>query len=240
MLTRPSRRTRRGGGSCRAAARRTPRSRSAGRRSGSTPRRSAPRARDPRGTGRISAGAERAVDADHERLGVLDGDPERLGRLTREVAAAASIAVKDDPQRSAGRDLGGGDERGLRVERVEDGLDQQQVDAALDEPAHLLGVGLDDLVERHGPVAGVVDLGRERERDVERADRAGHEAAAGLVGCLAREPRAFDVHLVDGVLEPVVGLADPRRREGVGRRDVGARLQVRRGGCRARPRAVSG
>ena len=34
-----------------------------------------------------------------------------------------------------------GDDRGLRVQRVEDRLDQDRVDAALDERAHLLGVG---------------------------------------------------------------------------------------------------
>ena len=98
----------------------------------------------------------------------------------------------------------------------------------------------DDLVEGHRAVGGVVDLRRERERDVQRPDRAGDEAAAGLVGGLPREPRALDVHLVDGVLEPVVGLADRGRGERVRRRDVGAGLEVRAVDVEHDVRAASG
>ena len=88
------------------------------------------------------------------------------------------------------------------------------------------------LVERDRAVRRVVDTRRERERDVERADRAGDEAglvrrARGpLVGGAAREPGALDVHLPDGVLEAVVGLADRRRGERVRRRDVRAGGEV--------------
>ena len=45
--------------------------------------------------------------------------------------------------------------RRLGVQRVEDRLDQEQVDAALDQAARLLGVGLDQLVE--GDVAEARD-----------------------------------------------------------------------------------
>ena len=44
--------------------------------------------------------------------------------------------------------------------------------------ADLLGVGVANLVERGVAEGGVVDARRERERDVERADRAGDEARA--------------------------------------------------------------
>ena len=77
---------------------------------------------------------------------------------------------------SCGRRLARGDDRRLRVQRVEDRLDQQQVDAAVGEAADLLGVRLDDLVERVRAVAGLVDARAQRERDVQRADRAGDEA----------------------------------------------------------------
>ena len=40
------------------------------------------------------------------------------------------------------------EERRLDVQGVERRLDQQQVDAAVDEPARLLVVGLDELVDR--------------------------------------------------------------------------------------------
>ena len=69
-----------------------------------------------------------------------------------------------------------GDERGLGVERVEDGLDEQHVDAARDERAHLLRVGRLDLVEGDDAEAGVVGVGRVGERDGERPDGAGDEA----------------------------------------------------------------
>ena len=41
------------------------------------------------------------------------------------------------------------EERGLGVERVEDRLDQQQVDAAVDQPVGGLGVRGGDLLEGH-------------------------------------------------------------------------------------------
>ena len=62
----------------------------------------------------------------------------------------------------------------------------------------------------------VVDVRRDRQRAVGRADRAGDEARpvgrlrGPLVGRRARQPRAFDVQLVDERLEPVVGLRDRR------------------------------
>ncbi len=68
------------------------------------------------------------------------------------------------------RDLARGGDRGLAVERVEDRLDQEQVDAAVGEPADLFGICLDDLLEAVRAEAGVVDTRTERERDVERAD----------------------------------------------------------------------
>ena len=49
--------------------------------------------------------------------------------------------------------LGDGEDRGLGVERVEDGLDQQRVDAAVDQPAHLLAIGDAQFVEGDGAKA---------------------------------------------------------------------------------------
>ena len=47
--------------------------------------------------------AERAVHADDERLGVLDGDPEGIGRLTRQVAPALVDGGEREPERKLGR-----------------------------------------------------------------------------------------------------------------------------------------
>ena len=46
---------------------------------------------------------ERAVDPDDERLGVLDGDPERVRRLAREVAPAPVDRREGEPERELGR-----------------------------------------------------------------------------------------------------------------------------------------
>ena len=59
---------------------------------------------------------------------------------------------------------GDGEDGGLGVERVEDRLDQQQVDAAVDQTAGRFGVGRDQLVEGDVAVAGIVDVGRDAKR----------------------------------------------------------------------------
>ena len=151
-------------------------------------------------------------------------------------------------------DFADGDEGGLGVERVEDGFDEEQVGAAGDEGADLLGVGGLDLVEGDDAEAGVVGVGRVRERDGERADGSGDEAlAAGLVadavGPFAALPRGLLVDLpgevaehgvVDdllvelgvfaaavlaGVVDEELALGDAGGAEGVGLDDVGAGLE---------------
>ena len=176
--------------------------------------------------------AEGAVDADDQRLGMLDRGPESLDRLARERPTATVDDRDGDPERDLDalllQDVARGHDRCLRVQRVEDCLDEEEVDAAIDEGADLLRVGLTHLVEGDAPEGRVIDLRGERECLVQRPDRAGDEPrpAVSLVGGLSREPGALDVHVVDRILEPVVGLADRRRRERVGRRDVGAGCEV--------------
>ena len=169
---------------------------------------------------------ERAVDADDQRARVLDGHPEGLRGLPGEIPAAPVDGREREPERQVGRDVGGRHDRRLRVQRVEDRLDEEQVGTALRERGDLLGVALADLVERDRAEARVVDLRRDRERDVERPDRPRDEAGPvgrprrPLVGCLAREPRPGTAHVRGEVLDRVVGLPDRRRRERVRRRDV--------------------
>ena len=177
--------------------------------------------------------AERAVDADDQRPRVLDREPERLDRLSREVAAALVDRREREPERQLGRLGERRGDRGLRVQRVEDRLDEQDVDAAVAQRADLVRVRVAHLVEGDRAVRRVVDPRRERERHVERADRAGDEPR--LVGRLRRpgvrgaprEPRALEVHLAHDVgAERVVRLPDRRRGERVRRRDVGAGGEV--------------
>ncbi len=131
----------------------------------------------------------------------------------------------------AGERTAGGDDRRLCVERVEDRLDQQQVDAALDQRVDLLLVGGGETGERDRAVARVLDARRDRQRHVRRADRAGHEprpavATVRLLRRLAGDSRGGDVHVVDDVGHGVVALGDARAGERVRLDDVGARQQV--------------
>ena len=157
---------------------------------------------------------------------MLDRRPERLQGLAGQRATAAVDDRDRYPQRKLGGHVLRRDDRSLRVQRVEDRLDEEQVDAALDEALDLLGIGVADLVEGDSAERGIVDARRERERLVERSDRAGDEPPSHLVGGLASEPRALAVQLTDDALEAVVGLADRGRGERVRCRDVGAGLEV--------------
>ena len=127
----------------------------------------------------------------------------------------------------ADENLLAGENRRLGVERVEDGLDQDEVGAAVDEAAHLLGVGFAQIVEGDGAEAGIVDVGRKRGGAVGRAERAGDEAGLavepfGFRRRATRQPRAIAVELIDDVLHAVIGLGDAGGGKRIGLEDVRA------------------
>ncbi len=175
------------------------------------------------------ARAERTVEADGEGLGVPDRMPEGGRRLAGERAAGAVGDRAGDHQRQAqvalGEGLLAGENRGLGVQRVEDGLDQDQVRAAVDQAADLLAVGDPEIVEGDGAVARIVDVGRQGRRAVGRPEGAGDEPslAVGLLRLDRRAPgqaRAVAVEIVDRLLHAVVGLGDRRRGERIGFEDI--------------------
>ena len=129
------------------------------------------------------------------------------------------------------RHLGDRVDGGLGVERVEDGLDQQQIGAALDQPVDLLRIGGAQLVEGDGAEARIGHVGRDRGGPVGRPDGAGHETRTAVLGFArsgggAGELGAFAIELVRMVGQAVVGLRDRGRGEGVGRDDVGAGAEI--------------
>jgi hypothetical protein len=89
-----------------------------------------------------------------------------------------------------------GEQRRLGIERVENGLDQEYVDATVHEVCGLRAISLSQLIERYGAVRGVVDVGRHGRRTIGRPDGTGDKARAAVFlfrkfRRLAHEPRAL-------------------------------------------------
>ncbi|MNF84085.1 hypothetical protein D3C84_664290 [compost metagenome] len=181
-------------------------------------------------------GTEGAVQADGNRLGVGDGVPEGFGGLAGQGAAGRIGDGPGDHDRQFETDVLEyalyGKDRGLGVQGVENGFDQDQVGAAFDQALGGLGVVLHQFVEGHVAVAGVVHIRRQRAGTAGRAQDTGHEARfirgfQGLgVGDLACQACAFYVQLIRQALHAVVGLGYLGGVEGVGFQNVGAGIQV--------------
>ncbi len=179
---------------------------------------------------------QRAVEPDGEEIRVTDGVPERLDRLSRQ---RPSARVRDRPrhhqwdiepaliQQAPHRE-----ERSLAVERIEDRLDHEQVDPALEERVGLSAIGGGELRERDVPETRIVDVGRKRRSAVRRPEDADHEAwplgraHCHRVGFAARELRRGHVELVHRVFCPIVALRDHLGVERIGLEQVGTGLEV--------------
>ncbi|MBV6410709.1 MAG: hypothetical protein GAKPKEKM_01531 [Rhodocyclaceae bacterium] len=178
--------------------------------------------------------AERAVEAEAQGPRMAERIPEGLRRLAGQRAAGGVGDGAGDHDRQAAADRVemplDGVERRLGVQRVEDGLDQDQVGAAVAQAAHRFGVRRHQLVEADVAETGVVHVGRDRGGARGGPEHAGDEARlvrGGIfVGGLARHLRAGDVQLIGERLQPVVGLRDRGGVESVGLDDVGAGGEV--------------
>ena len=124
--------------------------------------------------------AQRAVDAHAQQRRARNGNPEGFDGLAGERAAAQVDNGHGSQQGQAFSRvleiLLGGKQRGFAVQRVEDGLHQQQVNAAVHEAADLLVVGVAQLIEGHGARGGARDFLRCRGRAAGGAERARHPA----------------------------------------------------------------
>ena len=179
---------------------------------------------------------ERAIEAEGQRPDVAQRIPEGFGGLPRERAPRGVGDRARDHHRPAAagafEELFEGEERRLGIERVEDRLDQQQVGAAIGQAANGFVVGGDQFVETDVAVARIVHVGRDRRGARGRAQHAGDEARLGrrlrrkFVAHLARQACTGEVQFVDDGFEPVIGLRDCRRVEGVGFEDVGTGREV--------------
>ena len=155
-------------------------------------------------------GPERAVQPDGKGLGMGHGVPERLGLLRRDhrFPAASDRSRDDDGELDAVfvEDFAQGDEGGLGIEGIEDGLDHHDVGPARDEGADLVFVGDEDLIKGDDPESGVLGIGRVREGDGHGSDGPGDVAfppglIADAVAPLAREFGGLVVDLPGEFLE---------------------------------------
>ena len=181
-------------------------------------------------------GSVGAVQAEGEQLCVRQRGAEGLDGLSRQGAAAGvgQRARRHDADRAAeffGQRVDRVEGR-LGVERVEDGLDQQDVGSAVQQSPRLIGVGFDELCESHFAGRGVRHVGRHRGRAVGGSHRTRHEAGflrvAGreFVGRAAGRGRRRSRHFVGVRLQSVIGQRYGVGVERVGFDDVGPRLQV--------------
>lgn len=181
-----------------------------------------------------------------------EGGPEGFDFLGGDHGLAASADGGADDDGEFGAVFFDGDGGGFGVERVEDGLDHEDVAAAFDEGVDLLGVALLDLLEGDGAEGGVVGVDDVGEGDSHGADGSGDVTLdAGFlgdaVGFDAGELGGLDIEVADevleegvvddfgveefgvfdaagfaGVLDEEFGLGEDGAGEGIGLADVGA------------------
>ena len=181
---------------------------------------------------------ERAVQADRQRPCMAHRIPERLQRLAGECAPGGIGDGAGDadrqPQPAIVEHPVDGKDRRLRIQGIEDGLDQDDVNSAVDQCLGGLVVGGIEGIEIDVAKARIVDIGGQGCRSIGRAKHAGHEARLigslrrRSVGLLARQPRALPVQLTDQRFHRVVGHRHRIRIEGVGLDDVSAGGKIRR------------
>ena len=173
--------------------------------------------------------AQRAVEPEAQRPGVLHRPVERLQRLSGQGPSAAVAGRHGDQQRerSSLRNAADGVDGGLGVERVEAGLQQQRVHAAFQQPADLLRVGFGHLVEGIRPEGRVRKVLRQGQGLAGGADRAGHpDRPAGGVGFEPGQPGARPGEFARLRGAVVFRLGNAVGAEGVGRNDVRAGFDV--------------
>ena len=163
-------------------------------------------------------------------------DPEGLQRLPGKGASAGI----DDGYREHHRQgtaalleiLVDGKQRRLAVEGVEDGFYQKEIAAPLHQSAHLVIVGVAQLVETHIAPGRLIDIRRKRGGTVGRPQGAGDKAGLPrgfiiiFVASLAGEAGRGQVHLVDQVGHVIIEHRNAVGAESVGFDDIRSGLQV--------------
>jgi len=183
-------------------------------------------------------GTKRAVQPDRERPRVGNRVPERLGGLSGKRAAAGIGDGAGHHDRNvhaiAYEVVVDGKQCGLAIERVEHGLDHQQVDPAVEQTPDALPVTGHQFVEGHVAESRIVHVRRDRRGAAGGPEYADHETRLGgivpgeLVDSRPRQPRPCAVQLVSQMGHAIVGHGHRVGVEGVGLDQVGPGFQVGR------------
>ena len=150
-----------------------------------------------------------------QRRADLAADQHLPGRLDRDCGEDRRVQPALRQRIAAGQD------RRLALQQVVDGLDQQRVHPAVEQPARLREVGRVQRVEIDLPQAGQLGAGPERaDREARRGGFA--EPVGRRAGMLCRGL----VDLVGLLFQPILRERHRRRPEGVGQHSVCARLEI--------------
>ncbi len=121
---------------------------------------------------------------------------------------------------------------GLGVQGIEDGFDHDQIDAAFHQRASRFAVSRHQFIERDVAERRIVDVRRDGRSAVGRPQHPGdvarffRRARRPFVGAGARQTGGLIVNLGGQRLHVVVGHGDGGGVEGIGLKDIGARLKI--------------
>ena len=109
-----------------------------------------------------------------------------------------------------------GEDRGLAIECVKNGFNEQYVGAAVDEPAGGIAVGVFHLIKIDGAESGVVHIRRQRECAIHWPQHAGHKSRAQRrgkrlrIGDFTRQFGPLKIQLISQRLHVIVGHGNGR------------------------------
>ncbi len=180
---------------------------------------------------------ERTVHSDAQQRHMGDGIPEGLDRLASHTAIAPGLNECDGchdrhTPRARCKGLLDSEERGFRVQRVENRFHQQHIGTAIEQPAHLLAVGSNQLFIGRAPRGRIIDIGRNGGGLRRRSNRPGDKAPPPRLHCLHaihRAPRALRSgfrQFIAKRVHPIIGQRDCLRVECIGLNNVRPGFQI--------------
>ena len=119
---------------------------------------------------------------------------------------------------------------GLGVERVKDRLNQDGINAALDQAARRIAIGFGKTIKVGIAFARIINIGRDRGGPVGRPDGTGNKArlvcARRRISTIARQLCPLNIQLISEIFHRVIALGNGRCGECIGLNDICTRLKI--------------